>query len=51
VHLLDFQGDIYGEFLTVEFISRLRGEQRFASIDELVAQIQSDVSAARVFFT
>jgi riboflavin kinase/FMN adenylyltransferase len=33
-HLLDFQGDIYGELVTLEFITRLRGEQRFPSVSE-----------------
>ncbi len=46
-HLLDFQGDIYGEFVKLEFLTRLRGEQRFASANELITQIQSDVKAAR----
>jgi riboflavin kinase/FMN adenylyltransferase len=46
-HLLDFDQDIYGEKLQLEFVSRLRGEQRFASASELIAQIQGDVRAAR----
>lgn len=48
-HLLDFQGDIYGESVKLEFLSRLRGEQRFASVDELTTQIQHDVETARQF--
>jgi riboflavin kinase/FMN adenylyltransferase len=50
-HLLDFEGDIYGEIVKLEFISRLRGEQRFASVDELIQQIQMDVRAARNIFS
>lgn len=51
-HLLDFppagqDGDLYGQTLTVEFIRRLRGEQRFSGLPELVAQIQRDIAAAR----
>jgi riboflavin kinase/FMN adenylyltransferase len=46
-HLLDFQGDLYGQSLKLEFLQRLRGEQRFASIDELVHQIQRDINSAR----
>jgi len=46
-HLLDFQGDIYGASVKLEFISRLRGEQRFSSVDELISQIHQDVAAAR----
>jgi riboflavin kinase/FMN adenylyltransferase len=47
VHLLDFNGDLYGEMLQVEFVSRLRDEQRFSSIDELAAQIRADMTEAR----
>jgi riboflavin kinase/FMN adenylyltransferase len=46
-HLLDYAGDLYGRDLTLEFIERLRGEQRFASVDELVGQIGRDVKTAR----
>jgi riboflavin kinase/FMN adenylyltransferase len=46
-HLFDFQGDLYGKKLTVEFIDRLRGEQRFASVSELSGQIARDIEAAR----
>jgi riboflavin kinase/FMN adenylyltransferase len=47
VHLLDFNGDLYGEMLQVEFVSRLRDEQRFSSIDALAAQIRADMTEAR----
>jgi riboflavin kinase/FMN adenylyltransferase len=47
VHLLDFTGDLYGEVLQVEFVARLRDEQRFPSIDELAAQIRADMAEAR----
>lgn len=46
-HLLDFNGDLYGTSLKIDFIARLRGEQRFASADELISQIHRDVEAAR----
>jgi riboflavin kinase/FMN adenylyltransferase len=46
-HLFDFQGDLYGKKLKVEFIDRLRGEQRFASVSELSGQIGRDIEAAR----
>jgi riboflavin kinase/FMN adenylyltransferase len=51
-HLLDFpppgqDGDLYGQSLTVEFVARLRGEQRFDSLAELVAQIHYDIGVAR----
>lgn len=48
VHLLDFSGDLYGEFLEVEFEALLRGEVRFASLEELQAQIALDVERARI---
>ena len=41
-HILHFSDDIYGQDLTVEFLSRLRDERRFASLDELKAQLQRD---------
>lgn len=47
VHLLDFRGDLYGERLELEFVTRLRGEQRFAGLAELSAQIARDVERAR----
>lgn len=42
VHLLDFDGDIYGSRITVTFLRRLRNEQRFASVEELIRQLQQD---------
>jgi riboflavin kinase/FMN adenylyltransferase len=46
-YLLDFAGDIYGETLRLDFLHRLRGEQKFDGIAALIAQITSDVAAAR----
>jgi riboflavin kinase/FMN adenylyltransferase len=45
--LLDFSGDLYGETMGLSFVARLRGEQRFSSIDALVQQIEADVASAR----
>ncbi len=47
VHVLDFKGNLYGEELRVEFVHYLRGEVRFGSVEELVAQIQQDIEHAR----
>ena len=54
-HLLDFPppgqvDDLYGRVLAVDFLHRLRGEKRFATIAELVAQIHADIAQARAFF-
>ncbi len=46
-HLIGFDEDIYGETLRIEFLERLRGEKRFDSIEELVAQMKLDVEEAR----
>jgi riboflavin kinase / FMN adenylyltransferase len=47
VHLLDFDGDLYGELLGVELLARLRDEQRFPDADSLVAQMRRDAEAGR----
>ncbi len=47
VHLLDFAGDLYGRWLTVGLVERLRGEMAFAGPDALRAQIAVDVARAR----
>lgn len=47
VHLLDFQGDLYGQSLAVEFVARLRETRPFASVDELRQQLQNDISDTR----
>lgn len=46
-HVLDFTGDLYGEAAAVRFVARLRGEERFDSVDALVEQIGRDVARAR----
>jgi len=50
VHLLDFDRDIYGELITVEFLHKLRDEQVFANTEQLIEQIRTDVNNARNFF-
>jgi riboflavin kinase/FMN adenylyltransferase len=50
VHLFDFNQEIYGQPIEVEFCHKLRPEQRFASLDELKAQIAQDVVDAKRFF-
>jgi len=47
VHLFDFDGDLYGERLSVEFMTKLRDEKKFESLDALKAAIAADQQAAR----
>ena len=46
-YLLDFDGDLYGRELSVRFEHRLRGEQVFAGVDELVAKMREDIAETR----
>jgi riboflavin kinase / FMN adenylyltransferase len=45
--LVDFEGDLYGDPLRLDFIERLRGERRFDSVDALVEQMGRDVHETR----
>lgn len=45
VHILDFDRDIYGEKLRVNLLKFIRPEQKFASLDELKAQIHRDIAS------
>ncbi len=45
--VIDFDGDLYGKPLRLEFLKRLRGERRFPSVDDLLAQMHLDVEQAR----
>jgi len=47
VHLFDFTGDLYGERITVSFLSKLRDEQRFATVVDLTQQLRKDEEVAR----
>jgi len=47
VHVFDFDGDLYGRYLDVDFVHRLRDERRFESLDALVAQMHVDAAQAR----
>jgi riboflavin kinase/FMN adenylyltransferase len=51
VHILDYSGDLYGRDLAIEFIRRLRAEQRFSDVCQLVAQISNDIEQARQIFS
>lgn len=49
-HLLDFEGDLYGQELRVEFLARLRGEKAFPGADALRRQLAADEAATRAWF-
>ncbi|MEM6454833.1 MAG: bifunctional riboflavin kinase/FAD synthetase [Acidobacteriota bacterium] len=49
-HLIDFDGDVYGQAVEVELLDHLRDEQMFSTVMELAAQIGRDVEAARTYF-
>ena len=46
-HIFDYEGDLYGQQLQIEFIARLRDEQWFPSLDDMVAQMHIDARQAR----
>jgi riboflavin kinase/FMN adenylyltransferase len=46
-YVLDFDGDLYGEEVRVRFVERLRGEERFETVEALVEQMKLDVEATR----
>jgi riboflavin kinase/FMN adenylyltransferase len=48
--ILDFDGDIYGQEMRIDFLERLRDEERFESVDDLIAQMHGDIEATRAYF-
>ena len=50
VHLLDFAGDLYGQRIAVDFVHKIRDEEKFTSLEKLVATITSDVEMIREWF-
>jgi riboflavin kinase/FMN adenylyltransferase len=46
-YLLDFDRDIYGEVMTLEFVARLRNEIRYTTVETLIDQIHDDVKQTR----
>jgi len=47
VHIFDFDQDIYGEYIHVDFIARLRSEEKFTEVDMLIEQMNKDAGEAR----
>lgn len=50
VHLFDFNQEIYGHHLQVDFLHKLRDEEKYADLDTLILQIKKDVAQAKDFF-
>jgi riboflavin kinase/FMN adenylyltransferase len=46
-YVLDFEGDLYGQAIGVEFVERLRGMEKFDGVESLVAQMHADVARTR----
>jgi riboflavin kinase/FMN adenylyltransferase len=46
-YVLDFEGDLYGDAIGIEFVTRLRGMEKFESVEDLVAQMNQDVARTR----
>ncbi|EEG09299.1 bifunctional riboflavin kinase/FAD synthetase [Pseudogulbenkiania ferrooxidans] len=51
VHLFDYAGDLYGRRLSVRFLKKLRDEERYDNLTELVAQIEHDAASAKTYLT
>jgi riboflavin kinase/FMN adenylyltransferase len=50
VHLLDWHGDAYGKLVRVEFLKKLRDEEKYVDLEKLSAAIARDVASARAWF-
>ena len=46
-YLFDFSGELYGKSIELAFVAKIRGEEKFASVDALVAQMEKDVAEAK----
>ena len=47
VHVIDFSGDLYGKEVEVEFVDKIRDQQKFSTVDELIVLMDKDVADAR----
>jgi riboflavin kinase / FMN adenylyltransferase len=50
VHLIDFSGDLYGQSVSIDFVTRLRETRKFAGVDALVDQLRRDVAETKKIF-
>jgi riboflavin kinase/FMN adenylyltransferase len=48
--ILDFNDDVYGRSVRLSFVTRIREEKKFASVDQLIEQMKIDVACARAIF-
>ena len=46
-HVLDFEGNLYGQRIRLDFVAHLRDERKFQHVDALKAQVSEDIAAAR----
>ena len=51
IYILDFSKNIYDQWITVELIKKIRNNQKFGSVDDLIKQMKQDEQVARQFFT
>jgi len=51
VHLLDFQGDLYGQRIDVRFEHKIRDEQKFVNVGKLIETIKQDIKQIRTWFS
>ncbi len=49
-HIIGFEGDLYGESITLEFIKKLRDEKKFDSLEELKEQVEKDIEYSKNYF-
>lgn len=50
-YILDFNGDLYGKWISVEIIKKLRENKKFKSAEDLIKQMENDEREAREYFT
>ena len=48
-NLFDFNSDIYGEILEIQFLHKIRDEKKFPTVNDLINQIKADVEKAKHF--
>jgi riboflavin kinase/FMN adenylyltransferase len=49
--ILDTQADLYGQHVAVDFVARIRGQEKFGSVDDLVVAMDGDIARARTILS